>query len=377
MAVRKNIRKSGITYTAIIRKGPYRTKPLQQTFDTKGEAEFWKADQERLISMKLHQDPRLAQHVSLCQALDKFAEYSTEVLKKSFTTVNREESIRKHLERLLGADTRLSDIKTKDVADYQMRRIKEKAASSTIRNELSLLSRTYRTARSIWALPVTNPVTDIERVPPAPGRNRFLTELEANVVLNEAKKALNKKFYAFALLLMHTGMRAGEAASLTKDQVNFDKRLITIHKTKTGRPRTIGMSPESAATLKKIPLEDDGYFFLKPLHRTTKTTRLQPGSIFNQAWKFLKIRLAQKHRDNPDFPLVKHFTPHDLRHTAGSHLLKQKVDIRIIAEILGHSTLQMVLRYTHLEDDTKVEYAEKLSHLGTGDQNGERPEQTY
>lgn len=369
MTIRKNVRKSGTTYTAIIRKGPYRTKPLQQTFDTKGEAEFWKADQHRLISMGKHKDPRLAERVTLAELLTKFADYSEETLKKAASTTDRERTSRNNLERIIGADTSVDKILTADVANYQTRRIRENASNSSIRQELSLLSRSYRTARTIWSLMIENPVTDIERVPPAAGRKRFLTELEASTVLDEIKLMRNKKFYAFALLLMHTGMRSGEAARLTEKHVNFDKRLITITETKTGKPRTIGMSPPAAAALEKVPLEEDGYFFLKPNHRTTKFYRLHPGSMFQSSWNSLQKRLARKHKEDPDFPLVEHFTPHDLRHTAGSHLLKQKVDIRIIAEILGHSSLQMVLRYTHLEDDTKVIYADKLSHLGTGDQN--------
>jgi site-specific recombinase XerD len=42
----------------------------------------------------------------------------------------------------------------------------------------------------------------------------------------------------------------------------------------------------------------------------------------------------------------------------------QGVDIRIIADILGHSTLAMIMRYTHLYDNTKREHIDKISYLG-------------
>ena len=79
------------------------------------------------------------------------------------------------------------------------------------------------------------------------------------------------------------------------------------------------------------------------------------------------MRLKRKAEDQlhfPGFPAIPHFTPHDIRHTAASHLLMQGVDIRVIADILGHSTLAMIMRYTHLFDATKRKHIEKIAYLG-------------
>lgn len=45
------------------------------------------------------------------------------------------------------------------------------------------------------------------------------------------------------------------------------------------------------------------------------------------------------------------FRWHDLRHTCASYLVQQGVGIRVVAEILGHKTLQMAMRYSHLAPD--------------------------
>jgi site-specific recombinase XerD len=55
---------------------------------------------------------------------------------------------------------------------------------------------------------------------------------------------------------------------------------------------------------------------------------------------------------------------HDLRHTAASHLLMAGVDIRTLAEILGHKTMQMVQRYTHLLNDHKLKAVDRINGLG-------------
>ncbi len=51
---------------------------------------------------------------------------------------------------------------------------------------------------------------------------------------------------------------------------------------------------------------------------------------------------------------------HDARHTAATLLLEQGVDIRVVQEILGHSTLAMTKRYTHVTDTLARQAAERM-----------------
>ncbi len=61
---------------------------------------------------------------------------------------------------------------------------------------------------------------------------------------------------------------------------------------------------------------------------------------------------------------IKDFHMHDLRHTAASYLLMSGSDLRTLADILGHSTMQMVQRYTHLLDDHKLKAVDRINGLG-------------
>jgi integrase len=357
--------RKGTVYQAVIRKKGH--KPIKRTFSTKGEAKFWAAEQESLILRKKYKDPRLAEAVYLEEALNRYHEYGKNILKKSPSTLDREQYSHRHITRILGAGTPLSEIGSTEISRYQSERLAENASSSSVRQELAMLSRMFRLANGAWGLSIDNPLTYIDRVPAGPGRERFLSTKEVRIILEEAKNTKNIKFYPFVLLLMHSGMRTGEAARITTSTVDIENRLITLWQTKSKKPRTIPLTVEVAEALKKIKPEVDGYIFLKPNHRLSKQIMLRPGCIFQDCWRRMWTRLHRKAADqenHPGFPIIPHFTPHDIRHTAASHLLMQGVDVRIIADILGHSTLAMIMRYTHLFDKTKREHIDKISYLG-------------
>ena len=59
----------------------------------------------------------------------------------------------------------------------------------------------------------------------------------------------------------------------------------------------------------------------------------------------------------------KHVTTHTLRHSFATHLLEQKVDIRVIQVLLGHSKLSTTARYSHVATRTLAEVQSPLELL--------------
>jgi len=345
-------RKKGIGYQVIIRTKGH--PQLKRTFNSKGEAKQWANEQESLITARLYRDPRLADKITMDMAIEKYmARVSS---KKAASTHDREKYSCRHLLRIFGKSTPLPQIVSSSVSDYQEERIKEGGSASSIRQELCLLSHLFNKARKEWGLPVQNPVDDIERIKPGYGRDRMLTTEEAEAVIEESKKSKNERFFPFVLLLLHSGMRSGEAARLRKQDVDLEEHTITIRKTKSGKPRTIPLTDAAAAALKNLDPED--YYFLKDNHLRSYHIMLRPGCIFNDCWRNLRERLSKRGK------ILHHFTVHDLRHTAASHLIMNGVDFRIIADILGHSSLQMVMRYTHILGTHKKTIIDKIGRLG-------------
>ena len=345
---RKGKRKT--TYTATIRIKGYES--VSRTFDTKGEAKVWAAEIETEMKRRRYKDPRRANH-SLDTAMKRYL--ATVTVKKAKTTQERERRIAKILKKNLGQDTLLPDITPSVVAVYRDQRLKTVSAYS-VRLELALLSHLFIKALKEWELPVENPVDAIERPKVPKGRIIFLKEDEAFKLLKQCKKSRNKTLYPYVLILLHTAMRPSEAAGLRWKQINLASRALTLTVTKND-PRTVPLTKVAVSALQKIKGEkkdDDLVFFAE--EGNSEQARNIPSSRFRPSFDKARERAG-----------LSWLHMHDLRHTAASHMLMAGVDIRTLAAILGHSTLQMVLRYTHLLDDHKLKAVDNIENLGFED----------
>jgi len=153
--------------------------------------------------------------------------------------------------------------------------------------------------------------------------------------------------YACAIL---TGMRAGELAGLQWADVNFDQRLITVQRSFGG--------PTKSDDVRYVPILDA----LLPLLRAWRLRH--PGRLVfaNREGRMLQpsARVFQEvlHRvlARGEFPkierggkLVRYIHFHDLRHTFASTWVRKGGDLFKLQKILGHKTVQMTMRYAHLQ----------------------------
>lgn len=345
-------KKNGWSYSATIRiKG---CPAVGRTFDTKGEAAAWAAKTEEEIKANKYHDPRLAMQVSFGTAVERYLRNVSS--KKAINTQMREKASAARLLEHIGADKPLGSISSAIVAEYRDARLKDVTAYS-VRLELALLSHLFTKARKEWGLPVDNPVGEIEKPAPPRGRTRFLSDAEARDLLEASKKSRNQKFYFYLLTLLHTGMRASEAAGLQWRQVNLKQRVIYLSDTKNGDIRWVPLTQELTNALSTLQTltsgKDENLVFLKDDQLQSDRVKVRPGIKFREAFE-----VARRKAGLTDVHL------HDLRHTAASHLIMSGVDVRTLADILGHRTLQMVQRYTHLLHHHKLQAIDKIGQLG-------------
>ncbi|MFC6644160.1 tyrosine-type recombinase/integrase [Granulicella cerasi] len=140
-----------------------------------------------------------------------------------------------------------------------------------------------------------------------------------------------------------SGMRKGNQYALRwVEDINLTLRLIVLPDTKSGRPHVIPMTDSVYKALLDQKAIQQELASLRGVGYGSERMKLD-GRVFtireNREW-FKKAK---------DEAGIKSLRWHDLsRHTAGSRLAAGGANQKVIQEVLGHSTLAMSARYTHL-----------------------------
>ncbi len=345
------------TYTATIRMNGF--APFARTFDTKGEAKVWAAEIEKQMRMGRYQDLRTCENVTLAEAIDRYLnQVST---RKRPNSLRRDKDSARAILNDFGSMISLSDVTPQRLAQYRDARMK-RVSPSSIQKEFALLSHLFNVANREWGIPINNPVPEVNNPVPEVlrpkirnNRTRFLTKEEAQRLLDAAKTSQNQKLYPYLLVMMHTVMRPSEAAGLKWGDIDLEQRLVKLQVTKTDM-RYVPLTEMAETVLRTIRPDnaaDDVHVFLPPESAASKQLTDVPCLHFKKSFMTAKTKAGLD-----DLHL------HDLRHTAASHLLMAGVDLRTLAEILGHKTLQMVHRYTHLLNDHKLKAVDRINTLG-------------
>ena len=195
-----------------------------------------------------------------------------------------------------------------------------------------------------------NPAARIRRKPEGNGRVRFLSNSE-ELRLRAVVMRRFPKFLPHLLLSLHTGMRMREHYGLLWNQVDFERRQIHLDRTKNGDARTIPMNAValSALTQMQIAKNRPTSALVFPSPRTGNSLQGSRG-WFPSALEEAKIT---------------GYSWHCNRHTFASRLVMAGVDLRTVAELLGHRTLVMAMRYSHLAAEHQAAAVDRL--VGVGD----------
>ncbi len=148
-------------------------------------------------------------------------------------------------------------------------------------------------------------------------------------------------------LLYSTGLRVSELSKLNRNDINMDTREFRV--IGKGRKARIVFLSETAVehVNRYLSMRDDSFepLFLSQSNRSThdiaqgEKRRLQPQAI-ERVVREITIKAG----------ILKKVTPHTLRHTFATELLRHGADIRSVQELLGHSSITTTQIYTHLTD---------------------------
>ncbi|MRR54194.1 MAG: hypothetical protein EG822_06750 [Deltaproteobacteria bacterium] len=164
-------------------------------------------------------------------------------------------------------------------------------------------------------------------------RLRYLSHEEATELLNVCSGDLRD----IVVMALSTGMRRGEILDLQWNYVRLDVGFIYVIKSKGAESRQVPISPDllEMLTRRSTGIEDQAeYVFPSPVSGGRRES--VPGGSstgFSTACKMAGIE---------------NFRFHDLRHTFASWLVMAGVDLTTVSRLMGHKSLAMTLRYSHL-----------------------------
>jgi integrase len=231
------------------------------------------------------------------------------------------------------ADMVIDKITGEVVARYRDERLKQVTAN-TVRLELAFLSVVFEQCRKEWGFAVSNPVRQIRMPKPGKPRQRRLETGEEEALLQACRESGAHYLQTFVILAVETGMRFGELASVTWENVNLDTRTIYLPDSKNGSPRTVPLSTRSLNAIQTQTMSIHGRLF-----------SAKPGSIRSAFLIALtKAQATQPHSKE----FLRGLRFHDLRHEAVTRLFEKGLNAIEVGMVSGHKTLSMLQRYTHL-----------------------------
>jgi integrase len=272
-------------------------------------------------------------HLTFSQSADDFITRLEETGGKNIKAKKRQ--LRMHLKPFF-KNQRLDAISTFTVDRYKKRRLDAGANPGTINRELATLSHLFTKAVQ-WKWVKERPC-HFEHLEESQGRIISLSDEEADDLLTAAVADEDADCWLFVIFGLNTAMRHAEILKARYDQVDFDKLRLYVPDAKAGE-REQPITPELADILKsELEMREDqeGWVFPSPRPGASGTGhRHRMDKPFRRA-----VIAAELDADS--------VTPHVMRHTAITNLVKAGVDLPTIQKISGHKTLAMVLRYTHV-----------------------------
>lgn len=169
-------------------------------------------------------------------------------------------------------------------------------------------------------------------------RIRFLSHAEADTLLEEIKRR-SEDLYEKTLISLHCGLRAKEIFILTWSKVDLEHGILNIIDSK-GKDRSVHMSEQVKEVMQsKIKGNPDELVYPgrenKVSGQISQVFREVANQLFNQGVTDRRERV----------------TFHTMRHSCASWMVMQGISLYLVQKVLGHSTIQVTERYSHLAPD--------------------------
>jgi integrase len=328
-------RDGAVTYRAQVRLRGF--PPQTASFARKTDAKNWVQHTESAIKDGRYFPPNEAKKHPLGALVDR---YLTRLEAKKPHAHPKQKQLLTWWKEQLG-DYALANVTPALIAEKRdallaenigTRKEPRKRSPATANRYLAALSKALTVAVREWHWLAENPLRRVQKESEPQGRARFLSDDERKRLLAACGASGTRGLELVVMLALTTGMRRGEIKGLRWPDVDLQRRVAVLHKTKNSERRAVPLVLRLVELLKAhVRRVDTDLVFPQP----RKPKPLDFDKAFAEA-----VRAAG----------IADFRFHDLRHTAASYLAMSGATTAEIAAVLGHKTLAMVKRYSHLSE---------------------------
>lgn len=234
-------------------------------------------------------------------------------------------------------------------AEYRSTRIATGISASNMNREKNYLQAMFNELIRLGIWTGANPLEKVRLLKVAERELSYLTLDQIGELLNELSTARNEHVYLISKVCLATGARWNEAESLRRPQVR--NGLIQFAMTKSNKVRAVPIDAHLEAELDR--------------HYEEHSERLGDERFFARAYSAFISGLNRTRISLPSGQAA-----HVMRHTFASHFMMNGGNILALQKILGHSSLQMTMRYAHLSPDHLAE-ARNLNPLSNWRQSAD------
>lgn len=275
---------------------------------------------------------------------------------KSKTYDNYEYALNKHINGSIG-NFKLNKVRTETIQQLYNKMHKKNLSSSTIRIVHVTLSQAFDQAIKNEILH-TNPCKATIRPKKEKKKVIAMTDQQQDVFIKGCKGTTYHNFFVF---LLNTGIRMGEALSLTWNDIDFEEGIISINKTASyiinrddnsnTKWKTIIDTAKTAHSIRAVPMNNTSKNIL--IEQKKRADQLvftsQAGTMLMARNINRSLNDLLKSNDLPETISV-----HTLRHSFATRLLERGVNPKTVSDLLGHASVQITLDvYSHVMPQVK------------------------
>jgi integrase len=315
-----------------------RRRRNERVYGTKKEAEA------RLAQLLHEQETGLAVDPSRLTVADWLREWFAQRAPRLRPTTR--ERYRAAIEqRLIPAfgRVRLQELRPAQVQGVYARWLAEGLADATVNSWHRVLAGALREAVRLQL--VGRAVTDAVRPPSATPHNLQLKPADAPAVLRSLED-VEQPWRAFFLLILYTGMRRGEALGLQWPDLDLERGVAAVARTRTAthRGEVVEGPPKTKAGERLVPLPAPAVEALRAWRREQVAERLAAGAAWAGGEWVFATRGGPVHPNTPTHWWKRHAREHglnlrlhDLRHLAATIMAQTGIPPRVAAQVLGHT----------------------------------------